>query len=282
MLIKKKNKFLIPIALIIMISIPVYIYFSDNYQISDLPENIIAVDLGITSVYLVKTPDGYLLFDTGYEKDFNSFQNILIQKKIDIRTIRYLLLSHHHDDHSGFISQLTATLPSLKIIVHEKTVPLLASGKNNKMNGGGIVNPLIYSLFRIKQFITPDWTLTFPPFIVRPRDIILYGEINQIPSEVGIDGVIVHTPGHSSDSISLLLNRSYLVCGDLASNFLNWAGACNLTLFNEDIDIVYKSWQKLISMNVMIIAPSHGKPFKINKLKNNLHKYTQKDLVLFF
>ena len=259
-----------------------YIYFSDNAQTVTISEGIIPIEQEVTTAYLIKIPSGYLLFDTGYEKDFDTFKEILIKEKIDLNSIIYLLLSHHHDDHVGFIAELTERNPSLKIIVHEKTVPLLATGKNNKMNGGGIVNSTIFLLFRIKQLLTPDWTLTFPPFNIRSQDIIIQGEVQPLPAEVGIEGVIVHTPGHSSDSISLLYKNKYLLCGDMASYFLNWAGAKHLTLFNENINEVYKSWEKVISMDVKYVIPSHGKPFRIERLKNNLYKYTQKDLVKFF
>ncbi len=269
-------------VLLIIIFTASYIYYSDHSQLADLPDNIIPVEQELVTAYLIKIPNGYLLFDTGYEKDFNNFKNILAKKNISAGSIRYILLSHHHDDHSGFITQLTQANPAVKIIIHEKGVDLLASGKNNKSNGGGIINPLIYSLFRIKQIITPDWTLTFPPFRIGPRDIIIHNELSPLPLETGIEGTIIFTPGHSTDSISLLLNGKYLLCGDLASNFLNWAGAGNLTLFNEDVAEVYKSWEKVISMKVQYIIPAHGKTFSIEKLKENLNKYSQKDLVRFF
>lgn len=259
-----------------------YVYISDNTGIINLPKNIIPIDQGITVAYLVKIPGGYLMFDTGYENDFYKMLQIINEKNIKIDQIKYLLLSHHHDDHVGYIAKLLEAQPSLKIIVHEKTIPLLASGKNNTKNGGGIVNPIIYTLFRIKRFITPEWTLTFPPFNVRSQDIVLQGDFIKLPAEVGIKAFVAYTPGHTSDSISLIIDNEYLLCGDLSSNFLNWAGANHLTLFNEDIDSVYSSWQKVLSMKIKYVLPAHGKPFHSEKLKHNLYKYKQEDLVKFF
>ncbi len=282
---KRKNtkKFIIlGIILVLILATFLYCFISDNLGIIELPENIIAINTGTTTSYLIEIPDGYLMVDTGYEKDFDTFISIIKEKGISVSKIKYLLLTHHHDDHSGYISKLLELQPSLKIIVHEKSVPFLASGNNNKDNGGGLVNPLIYGLFQLKKFITPDWTLAFPPFLIRDNDIILKENIQQLPTEVGIDALVIYTPGHTSDSISLLIDKEYLVCGDLSSNFLNWAGSKYLTIFNENVEDVYKSWENVISLGAKYIAPAHGKPFRVEKLKENLYKYKQSDLVKFF
>jgi glyoxylase-like metal-dependent hydrolase (beta-lactamase superfamily II) len=280
-LLKSKPVIILSITAAILILIS-YIYYSDNRDSVVLPENIIPLNQGITTAYLIKIPDGFLLFDTGYEKDYETFKKLLKKKNIESSLIKFIFLSHHHDDHAGYLRKIISEYPSIKIISHEKSVPLLASGKNNKENGGGIINPLIYTLFRIKQIITPEWTLTFPPFVIRSGDLIIKDELFSLKSLTGINASIVYTPGHSTDSISLLVDNDFLLCGDMASNFLNWAGANYLTLFNEDIINVYNSWQKLISLNVKYIVPSHGKAFSINKLKQNLNKYRQDELVKFF
>ncbi len=172
--------------------------------------------------------------------------------------------------------------PSLQILIHEKTVPLIATGANNKNNGGGLVNRTIYLLFRIKQMLKPEWDLTFPPFIVPPEVIVLKGEKIDLQNLLGIDASVFLTPGHTSDSLSLVVDKKYLLCGDLATNFLNWAGASHLTVFNENLENLYNSWQQVIDMGIKTIVPSHGKPFSSQKLKENLHKYSQADLVRFF
>lgn len=266
-------------SIIIMLS---YIYFADHRDSVILPAHIIPLNQGISTAYLVKIPDGFLLFDTGYEKDYTNFKKKLQSLSIDTQKIKYVVLSHHHDDHSGYLNKLTSENPAIQIIAHKNAVPLLAAGKNNTGNGGGIVNAAIYALFRIKKIITPDWTLTFPPFALRPSDILIKDDRVVLSSIIGINAEVIFTPGHSSDSISLLVDQDYLLCGDLSSNFLNWAGAKNLTLFNEDLAEVYKSWGKLLELKVKYILPTHGVPFSINRLNQNMYKYKQADVVRFF
>lgn len=275
------KKMLIALVLFIILLAGFYSYYSNNKDSVKLPDNITEIELSMTRVFLVKIPDGYLLFDTGYEKDYKDFLHALKAKQISVDEIKYLLLSHHHDDHTGFTNNLVQANPLLRVIVYEKSVKLLARGENNKKNGGGIINKRVYALFKLKQFITPDWDLTFPRYKIRKNDIILKKN-EQLPRKIGFKGKVLYTPGHTSDSISIIVNYDYILCGDMAANFLNWAGASYATLFNEDIQEVYNSWKKVISNNIRYIVPSHGRAFEVQRLKENLGKYTQSDLVNFF
>lgn len=281
---KKMKKTLTIIILVLAAALLLsgYIYFSDNYKTVSPPDEIRVIPLEFTNVFLIPLKKGYMLIDNGYAKEYDRFLQGLKQHGIDLMDIRYILITHHHDDHVGFLNKLTTLNASLRVIVHETTVPLLAAGENNTKNGGGIVNRAIYTLFRLKMLITPGWDFSFPPYMVRKQDIILRGEKTVLPEEVGLSATVLHTPGHSSDSISLIYKDKYLFCGDMASSFLLWAGAKYLTLFNENVGRVYASWEKALAMKVEFILPAHGKPFKAERLKENLYKYSQDDVLVYF
>ena len=83
--------------------------------------------------------EGYLLIDTGYDKDYQTFKEKFHQKNIKLQELSYLLLIHHHDDHAGFVNQLRADT-NLQVIAHKEAVPLLQSGKNDQSRGGGYLN----------------------------------------------------------------------------------------------------------------------------------------------
>ncbi|MBI4928060.1 MAG: MBL fold metallo-hydrolase [Anaerolineae bacterium] len=260
-----------------------YYYLTEKTGIVRLPKNILAIDHGgLYSSYLVKIPDGYLLFDTGYDRDFSIFLAFLNQNEIKPSEIKYLFISHGHDDHAGYIGKIVEIQPDLKLIVHQKTADRLATGMNNKDNDGGLVNPLIYAAFRIKQTLDPSWTLSFPPYQVRDNDIILKEDAVDLSDLLGINATVISTPGHTSDSYSLIIDDETILVGDAASYFANWAGTKHLTIFNENLDQVYSSWKKILSMGIKYIIPSHGKPFAAYKLRDNLHQYKQADLVPFF
>ena len=260
----------------------IYIKSSDNINTVELPEEVIVLKFEFTNVFLVPINDGYVLIDNAYEKEYDLFRDYLRDKNISIRDIKYILLTHHHDDHVGFLNQIIDENNNIRIVLAKETAELLRKGKNNMENGGGIVNSTIYTLFRVKQMLTPSWDLTFPPYIIRENDIVILKDYFDLSSILGIDLVAIHTPGHSSDSTTFIYNEKIAFCGDLASNFLNWAGANYLTLFNEDINIVYKSWKKLMDIKIDTIVTAHGKPFHIKNLENSIFKNSQSNIVKFF
>jgi glyoxylase-like metal-dependent hydrolase (beta-lactamase superfamily II) len=267
---------------LLVLALTIYIKSSDNINTIELPKEVIVLKFEFTNVFLVPIKDGYVLIDNAYEKEYDLFLDYLRDKNISIKDIKYILLTHHHDDHVGFLNQIVAENKNVRIVLAKETAKLLRKGKNNLENGGGIVNSTIYTLFRIKQILTPSWNLTFPPYVIRENDIVIVKDYFDLSGILGIDLVAIHTPGHSSDSTTFIYNEKIAFCGDLASNFLNWAGAKYLTLFNEDINIVYESWKKLIDIKIVTIATAHGKSFHIKNLENSIFKNSQSNIVKLF
>lgn len=60
--------------------------------------NYIKIDLGITNTYLLHLKNGYMLIDTGYSSNYDSFVKGLKKNNIDISQIKYLFITHYHDD----------------------------------------------------------------------------------------------------------------------------------------------------------------------------------------
>lgn len=268
------------IAVLVILLVAGYMFYMDNNNLAKLPKGVISYEYDLVKSFLIPIDNSeYLLFDTGYERNYKVFKELLKKDSIDVKKIKYIFISHHHDDHAGFINNLIKDNPEVRVILHEKTVPLMLLGENNLANGGGIVNPFVNLLFNIKQAISPEWDFTLPKYYVRDRDIVLTGDKADLKKILGEDIYMIYTPGHTSDSISLVYQNEYIFCGDLASNVLNWAGAKHLTLFNESLEDVYSSWGKVIDLDIDNIIPSHGKPFKLSSLEKNLDKYEQSDLV---
>ena len=243
-----------------------------------MKDKFIKLSPGKTNCYLLKANDGYLLIDTGYDKDYNSFLTGLRKHNIDVTNINYLLLTHHHDDHSGFVNKLLKET-DLTIICHKLAKELLETGKNNMSNGGGYINKRIYYLSRIYKLFNQDWNFTFPPVNLREKDILVKGDNNTLLKELGINAKIIYTPGHTIDSISVILDNEIIFCGDAAMSWPLWAGIKYCTIFITDVEQFYKSWEKIIKSGVKMVYPAHGNPFSIEMLKENIWKYTNESLV---
>ena len=240
----------------------------------------VALNPGKTNCYLIQSNSGYLLIDTGYEKDYSNFLKELDTKEIGVSEINYLLLTHHHDDHSGFTTDLL-TDTEVKIIAHKLAEDLLKTGENDKTHGGGYINKRVYYLSKIYKLLNPDWDLTFPPVKLRNVDILINGDNKEVLRNIGINGTILYTPGHTIDSISVLLDNGLIFCGDAAMSWPLWAGIKYCTIFITDVSEFYKSWEKIIESGAKKLYPAHGNPFKIENLRKNIWEYSNDSLVDF-
>jgi glyoxylase-like metal-dependent hydrolase (beta-lactamase superfamily II) len=79
--------------------------------------------------------------------------------------------------------------------------------------------------------------------------IITCSESRPLLESIGISGEIVHTPGHSEDSVSLLLDDGSVFTGDLTHPAF---------IGMEDTEVVKASWRSLRERGATRIYPGHG------------------------
>lgn len=103
-------------------------------------------------------------------------------------------------------------------------------------------------------------TKTGPNFEAFEPDILLEDE--QDLSAYGLDGRVVHLPGHSSGSIGLLTGDGDLFCGDLLVNVMR----PSLHYYIDDLAQAHESIRKLRGLGVETVYPGHGKPFPSSEL----------------
>jgi glyoxylase-like metal-dependent hydrolase (beta-lactamase superfamily II) len=241
----------------------------------------IVIPLSMSQVFLLPCREGYLQIDSGYDRDYPAYCRGMAKMATRLQDVKYLLLTHHHDDHAGFLNELARDTPA-RIIAHEKAVPLLMGGTNDKTRGGGYVNRFIKVVAGLKMRLDPRWTLTFPPFSVRPQDILLIGDDDQLLHSLGVPGRVLYTPGHCIDHLSVVLETGETFCGDAAANFLVWAGTHHCTVFMTDMEEAYRSWQKLLEAGAGRIYPAHGRPFPAGRLRQEMGRIRSEQLIKFF
>ena len=239
------------------------------------------IQLSMTRLYLLPEKSGsYTLIDTGYAHEYDLFLKKLSRRGIETEHIAHLFLTHYHDDHSGFLARLLCEDPQITVVARAETEPLPAAGKTITARGGSLLNCRIRALFKLKEKLSPNWDLTFPPVSLRSRDIRLKGERNSL-EKLGLEAEALSTPGHSCDSQSILCADGRLFCGDMAARFLNFTGALYCTLFNEEIETVYRSWRKVLDLGARRIYPAHGRDFAADKLERHMNVHRRSSVVPF-
>jgi glyoxylase-like metal-dependent hydrolase (beta-lactamase superfamily II) len=214
-----------------------------------------------------------LIVDTSYENRYEEFTRKLESKGIALSEIKYLFLTHHHDDHSGFAEELRAANGQLTLITHEKSLVALKSGKpdpdDRPLNRRvGFFIFLFNNLLKEKQ----DWS--FPPVQVLQSDCVVRADNFDFLPSIGIDGKILHTPGHSHDSMSIILADGSAFVGDLAMDLLNFCGCRKRPIYITDLNEVYQSWNKIIEYGARMIYSSHAsKPFGVDEIVKTMKRF---------
>lgn len=220
--------------------------------------------VGFTNCFFIPCDGGYMQIDVSYPNHFKKYLKGLEKIGIDISEIKYLLLTHHHDDHVGFAAEMVENCGA-KIIVHEKALEPLARGAaaedSYPLNGCVKVIMGLFSIFH--KFV-------FPPVIPSPEDIIVKGDDSEVLRKIGIDADILYTPGHTDGSISVLMpddeGSKIAFVGDVAMDLFNFCGCKHRPIFVKDIEQVYQSWDRLRESGVKTVYPAHGDPFPVEEL----------------
>ncbi len=227
-----------------------------------------AIELFPTRLFLLPLEEGYLLIDTAYPAKYGAFRRALRRLGIPLQAIRYLLLTHAHDDHAGFAAPLLKATGA-KLIVHAAELPVLAAGRiasPAESAEGRMLNRCCTLLTTLHGRLTGR-SYTFPPLRPRAGDLIVEGDDAALLRRLGIAGRILWTPGHTAGSISVLLDDGRAFVGDAAMNFLRLCRTGYRPIYAEDYSQVFLSWARLLEAGARQIYPAHGRPFAAARLR---------------
>lgn len=210
------------------------------------------------------------MIDTGYEHSLKAVETKLNRKGIQLSDIKYVFLTHAHDDHAGFLNELLGKNTELKVIMSDKSMPTLKRGQNS-FEGG--CSTLLAWIFCKLMGLVGKAEHRFPSIddIYNDRFMIIT-ENNKDALEKLLQGKILFTPGHTVDSISLEVDN-VIFCGDAAMN--DFPSIRRLIIWIENIADFEKSWDVLLAENANTIYPAHGRPFPkkdLTKYKNCISK----------
>ena len=194
-----------------------------TYQIT-MPLSILNVGYRSTNYWVISAGTSRVLVDLGWPGTMGAMSANLGSAGIPLGEIKYGLATHYHIDHAGLAQDLkNAGVPLLMIDVQ---VPFV---------------------HQMKRHIKPQDHFT--EISMEGNVIISVAVSRALLHRVGIPGEILHTPGHSEDSVSLVLDAGPVFTGDLTDPRM--VGA-------EDPDVVRASWQLLRAHGATQVYAGHG------------------------
>ena len=187
---------------------------------------------GHTNCYVIAGSRGGLLFDTDWAGTYFPFCRALKNAAVSLSSITYLLISHYHPDHMGIAQEIA-----------DAGVRLL------------VMDVQIKYLHAADPVFAREKSVRFHPILDSDVLTVSCGRSRDLLSELGIDGEVMHTPGHSDDSVSLVLDDGTALVGDLCPLF---------TVPAYQDKILENSWNELLSHNISRVFYGHSNPQRIS------------------
>jgi glyoxylase-like metal-dependent hydrolase (beta-lactamase superfamily II) len=193
-------------------------------------ENVVRLTYRATHSYLIEAGAGWLLVDPGWPGSLAALRSQLRAYRLAPASIRWLLITHTHPDHAG-LTQALKQATGARLLIHPSQVarlPELAMFLRSKGEG--------------------------EPIRVEAGDLVLGADTRPALASLGLAGEVVATPGHSDDSVSLVLDSGPAFVGDL-----------HLPAFAPDeaaARLWRACWQTLLDRGAQVFYPAHGEAFE--------------------
>jgi len=218
------------------------------------------IHLGLDRCYVIQDK-GVIMIDGGFPKEARAFRQAISETPINPNEIQLLVLTHGHFDHVGSARDIKE-ITGARIAVHradkESVEKALLVWPPAVTTWGHVVRAMLKPL-------TP-LMFRFPPTQV---DVVL-GDEGLSLAEYGIPGRVIHTPGHTAGSVSVLLETGDAFVGCMAHNGLPFRLSPGLPIFAEDLEQLRESWKLVLNQGARTIYPAHGEPFSADIIRRVL------------
>lgn len=159
---------------------------------------VIPIRLRLSNAFLV-IGDRPILIDTGSPGEMDAIAAALAEQRIHFRELALIILTHGHADHAGSAGPIRINLP-IPLACHVADVDMVKKGEHRPFETVGLEAKLV------KRFVPHKFPRIAP-------DIKFEDEFRL--DEYGVAGKVIHTPGHTAGSVSVMLDNGEAVIGDL-------------------------------------------------------------------
>lgn len=196
----------------------------------------------MANVFLLENEQGLMLIDAGMPGDEQQILRFINQTSR--KELRLIFITHAHLDHYGALGRLSRATGA-PVAIHRADTAAMSTGETGlgSPRGRGVLLAAIFPLVR----------MLFP---LEPVKADLIADDGQDLTAFGFPARIIHTPGHTPGSSTLLLEEHIAFVGDLLTN----SGEPRLQrYFADDWTELESSFWRLISLEPHKIYTGHGR-----------------------
>ncbi len=209
---------------------------------------------GMINCFLIKGTQKHILVDTGVPNSEKKIMRQLKKHGIDKKDIGLIIVTHSHIDHFGSASKLKQLL-KVPILAHQLDVASYITGKADISTMK--LNKPLWWIF--KQLVKNQKADPFQP------EILIEGDIEYDLKKWGINGKVIHTPGHTPGSLSVILENGEAVIMDMMASGILLGGVMFQNRvkhppFHDNMIQLKSSFDKVLSEKVEKFYLGHGGP----------------------
>ena len=177
-------------------------------------------------LYPIPNTNKYILIDTLSENRHHIIQEELKKRNIKMDDIALVFITHYHNDHAG----------NCQILQKEIKAPFACPIMECKYLTTGTAIPPVHSLYSFVKFIASFLSVKSPAYESK-----LQYRGGEILKEYG-DIKILHTPGHTNGSLSIIGNDGNCFIGDIL-----WGNFWKKNDPKLHLLLVYESYPKVLN-----------------------------------
>jgi hydroxyacylglutathione hydrolase len=209
-----------------------------------------AFTLGISNVFLIKDT-GKILIDTGTDVDSENYLKLFSEMGITPQEIDLIVISHGHSDHFAHAYELKM-LTGAPVLCHKNAVHALQTGINPRVIPRNELGKNVLEMIKGRN-------KGKEPIIYKSIEPDLIVESIFDLRQYGVEGKVIHTPGHSDCSVSVLLDSGEAIVGDMIVSS-PFSGETCIAYFANDEQALFENIQMLLK-NAHTFYSGHGGPF---------------------
>jgi glyoxylase-like metal-dependent hydrolase (beta-lactamase superfamily II) len=204
---------------------------------------IIPIRAGVGCCYLIIKNSECFLVDTGVGGHEQKIISAIESRGLKLASLKFIFLTHTHYDHAGNVNVIKK-VSGAKVIVHSSESQNLIEGYHQIPNGTTLLFKIISNLGKLFQKSRTRFRAVNPD--------ITFDKTFDL-QQFGFEGLIIHTPGHTIGSSSLIMG-DHMFAGDSVFNFMNRI----FPPFANDKNKLKESWKILLDYKAKYYYPAHG------------------------